>query len=273
MLSPATRTAGPDARRAYGGRSGREGPPNGRMRRHPGHGGLAVSAEVAPTDERRRRLFLARLVLVAAAILIAFAAWRSGFFARLSDPASLAAWIADAGPWGYAGFVFAYTVLHPIGVPGTVFVVAAPLIWPWPQAFLLSMIGTTSASVVAFSAARFLARGWVAERIPARLRRYDVALERHAFETVVILRLVLWMPQALHAFFAVSRVGFWTHLFGSMLGYIPPLLVVSVYGASVFDASGSLQPGAWPILLGLVAASSIVAFLAHLWGKHRMRSP
>lgn len=211
-------------------------------------------------------------MLVVAAAAVALFAWRLGLFSRFSDSASLARWIADAGPWGHLGFVVGYTVLHPIGVPGTVFVVAAPLIWPWPTAFALSMVGTTTASVVAFSAARLLAKEWVAARIPRRLRRYDLALERHAFETVVVLRLVLWMPLPLHAFFAVSRVGFWTHLWGSVLGYVPPLLVVSYFGASVFDARGRLQPGAWPILGALVAASFCVALLARLWARHRARA-
>jgi hypothetical protein len=90
-------------------------------------------------------------------------------------------------------FVLAYALLQPFGVPGTIFVVAAPLIWPWPAAFAVSMAGTMAASVVGFSFARFVARDWVSARIPARLRRYDEAIARHAFTTVVVLRLVLWV--------------------------------------------------------------------------------
>src|SRR5258705_12266631 len=103
------------------------------------------------------------------------------------------------------------------------------------------MVGTMSASVVGFSFARFIARDWIAPRIPARLRKYDEALERHAFRTVFLLRLILWMPQVLHYFFGVSKVKFWTHFWGSLLGYIPPLFVVSYLGAEIFDSSGRMQ--------------------------------
>src|SRR5262249_29422473 len=105
------------------------------------------------------------------------------------------------------------------------------------------------------------AKDWVSARIPARLRKYDESLERNVFRTVVVLRLIFWMPQALHSFFGVSKVRFWTHFWGSLLGYVPPLLVVSYLGGEMFDASGKLQPAAWPVLAGLLLASLVVAAL------------
>ncbi|WP_233165940.1 TVP38/TMEM64 family protein [Archangium sp. Cb G35] len=176
------------------------------------------------------------------------------------------------GAWGYLAFALAYTVLQPFGVPGTIFIVAAPLLWPWQTAFALSMIGTMSASVVGFSFARFVAKDWVSARIPARLRKYDTSLERTAFRTVVVLRLILWMPQALHSFFGVSKVGFWTHFWGSLVGYVPPLLLVSYLGAEMFDASGRIQPGAWPILAGLLVASLAIAALARAFERRQRPS-
>ena len=151
-------------------------------------------------------------------------------------------------------------------MPGTIFIVAAPLIWPWPVAFALSMAGTMAASVVGFVFARFVARDWVAARIPARFRRYDAALGQRGLQTVVVLRLIFWMPQPLHFFFGVSRVGFWTHCWGSLIGYTPPLLLVSCLGSGLFDASGRLQPKAWPVMAGLLAASLLVAALARAAG-------
>jgi len=210
-----------------------------------------------------------KLVVVGLVLVMLAAAWHFGVFARVGDPRALTRALLDLGAWGYLAFVVAYTVLQPFGVPGTVFVVAAPLIWPWPVAFALSMVGTMAASVVGFSFARFIARDWVSARIPARLRKYDAALERNAFQTVVVLRLILWMPQVLHSFFGVSKVGFWTHFWGSLIGYVPPLLLVSYFGASMFDASGRMQPGAWPIMAGLAAGSLVLALVARAWARRR----
>jgi uncharacterized membrane protein YdjX (TVP38/TMEM64 family) len=40
----------------------------------------------------------------------------------------------------------------------------------------------------------------------------------------------------LHAFFGVSRVRFRTHFWGSLIGYVVPLFVVSYVGQRVLDA-------------------------------------
>ena len=218
-----------------------------------------------------RTVRYAKLGMVVAVILALAAAYRLGIFAQVSNPKTLARTLVEMGPSGYLVFVAAYMVLQPFGVPGTVFVIAAPLIWPWHTAFVLSMIGTMSASVVGFSFARFIAKDWVSKRIPARLRKYDEALAHNALQTVVLLRLLLWMPQVLHFFFGVSKVGFWTHFWGSLMGYVPPLLLVSYLGGTMFDSSGRMQPAAWPILAGLLIASLLIAGLVRVRERRRRR--
>jgi uncharacterized membrane protein YdjX (TVP38/TMEM64 family) len=153
--------------------------------------------------------------------------------------------LVDLGAWGYLAFVLAYAAFQPFGVPGTVFIMAAPLIWPWPIAFALSMVGTMAASSVGFSFARFVARDWVTKRIPARFRRYDDALAARAFATVFFLRLVFWMPPILHGFFGVSRVRFGTHFWASLLGYVPPVFLVSYFGESLVLWLRGLPAAVW----------------------------
>ncbi len=187
----------------------------------------------------------ARVALVVAVIAALIVCQRLGVFAHFASPALARQTLLGIGPWGYAAFVLSYAALQPFGVPGTVFIMVAPLIWPWPVAFALSMAGTMAASVVGFSFARFVARDWVSERIPERFRRYDEALERRAFSTVFLLRLIFWMPPLLHAFFGVSRVRFSTHFWGSMLGYVIPLLATAYFGERLFDWMRHAPPTVW----------------------------
>jgi uncharacterized membrane protein YdjX (TVP38/TMEM64 family) len=127
------------------------------------------------------------------------------------------------------------------------------------------MGGTMAASVVGFSFARFVARDWVSARIPARFKKYDEALEKNAFRTVFLLRQIFWMPQVLHSFLGVSKVPFWTHFWGSLLGYVPPLFLVSYLGSEIVDMEGHIQPRAWPIMGALLAASlTLMATLRYL---------
>jgi len=220
---------------------------------------MQSSVERAAAERWLRIARFSVVFIVATSLVVAY---RFGLFAEVSDPKSFSRAVLALGAWGYVGFVVAYTCLQPFGVPGTVFIVAAPLIWPWPVAFVLSMIGTMGASIVGFSFARFVARDWVAARIPARFRKFDESLEQHAFRTVFTLRLIFWMPQVLHGFLGVSKVPFWTHFFGSLFGYIPPIFMVSFFASRVFDASGNLQPQAWTIMGGMLIASLSVAMIA-----------
>lgn len=215
----------------------------------------------------QRTTQLLRLTLIG--LIVAGVAYgvHSGTFASFADRAVLKARFADMGAAGYVAFVLAYTLLQPFGVPGTVFVFAAPLIWPWPIAFAVSMAGTMGASVVGYSTARFIARDFLERRLSGRWRRYDEALQRNAFRTVFLLRLIFWMPQALHAWFGVSSVGFWTHFWGSLAGYALPLLVVSLYGEATFDQFAAHPVRSIAITLGLFSAGWGI----YAWRERRQR--
>lgn len=202
-----------------------------------------------------RKLRVAAVLSVVAVLALA---WRLGILTQLQHPTQARASIAAMGPWAWLAFVVAYALLQPFGVPGTVFILVAPLLWPWPVAFGLSLAGTMAASVVGFSFARFVARDFVAARIPARVRRYDEALAKRAFATVFLLRLVLWMPPWLHFFFGVSRVSFATHFWASLLGYVPSLLVTAYFGERFFAWMRDAPPAVWAGVAGvLVAAAGI----------------
>lgn len=211
-----------------------------------------------------RRVKIALVLLVATALAVA---WRTGVLRQFADPASVKTTLLALGPWGYVAFVLSYAALQPFGVPGTVFIMAAPLIWPWPVAFGLSMAGTMAASVVGFSFARFIARDWIAPRIPERFRKYDEALGRRAFATVFALRLIFWMPPLLHAFFGVSKVRFATHFWGSLFGYVIPLLAVSYFGQRLFDALKRVSPEGWTAV-----GVGLATIALGVWVFRRMRA-
>jgi uncharacterized membrane protein YdjX (TVP38/TMEM64 family) len=212
----------------------------------------------------------AKIAAVVAVLVMLVIAQRFGLFHLFADPPRVKAALVDLGPWGYLAFLAAYTCLQPFGVPGTVFVFAAPLIWPWPVAFALSMTGTLSASAVGFSFARFVARDWVSKMVPARFHAYDEALAKRAFATVVTLRFIFWMPPLLHAFFGVSRVRFWTHFWGSAVGYFVPLLLVSYFGQALFDWLKGLPRSAW---IGAGVATVVIAIIVWMVRRRACAEP
>jgi len=208
-----------------------------------------------------------KLGAVATVVLLAALAHRLGILQLFVDPSGIAGMLRALGGWGYVAFLVSYTVLQPFGMPGTLFVMAAPLIWPWPIALALSMTGTMAASVVGFSFARFVARDWLERRLPARFHKYDDALAARAFLTVAVLRFIFWMPQMLHTFLGLSKVSFWTHFWGSLVGYAIPLFLLSFFGQKLFDFMQATPPRVW-LVLGVVSALVAVA----VWAIRRRRS-
>ncbi len=198
---------------------------------------------------------IAVAVAVAAALGVAY--WR-GAFDAFDDPARLKATLLGMGPSGFLVYLVVYALLQPVGVPGIMLMVVASLVWPPPVALLLSFVANGISTVIGFSFARYVARDWVARRIPARLRKYDERLATHGFLTVLVLRSLFWMNPTLHALFGVSHVGFGTHLAASMLAYVVPVVALTYLGDAAFQVLKD-QPverwfeagGAVVILVGL----------------------
>lgn len=216
---------------------------------------------------RVSRALKLRLATIAGVAVMAAVAHHFGILQLFVDPSGIANLIRGLDGWGYVVFVVAYTLLQPFGFPGTLFVMAAPLIWPWPVALALSMTGTMAASVVGFSFARFVARDWLERRLPARFHKYDDALAARAFTTVVILRFVFWMPQMLHTFLGLSKVSFWTHFWGSLVGYAVPLFLLSYFGQKLFDLMQATPPSVW---LALALGAGLVVL--GVWAIRRRRA-
>jgi uncharacterized membrane protein YdjX (TVP38/TMEM64 family) len=198
-------------------------------------------------------------VAVLGVVALFVAARQLGLFEKLKDPDAAAANIAALGAWGQLAFVATFAIFQPLGVPGTVYYLAAALIWPWAEAFGLSMLGSVLASVNGFSMSRFVLRDWLAPRIPQRLRRYDQALAERAFVTITILRFIFWTAPTAHAFLGVSRVSFRTHLWGTIVGLIIPVALVTLVGQRVFaELRNGVPSWAWASLGGLVVVGLVL---------------
>ncbi len=117
--------------------------------------GLQDRSLMELTITRARDSRALKLGVVALVVLLAVLAQRLGILQLFVDPLALLACCVVSAVGVMSCFLVSYTLLQPFGMPGTLFVMAAPLIWPWPVALALSMAGTMAASVVGFSFARF----------------------------------------------------------------------------------------------------------------------
>lgn len=184
-----------------------------------------------PARARRRWLrFLVGLAMLGCVIALV----ASGVVDDLS-PSALRGHLLDSGPWGPALFVLAFALLQPFGLSAHVFIVGAALVWPPLVAMTLSWIGAVLAGCTSFGFARFMGRDWVQARLPERVRRYDERLATRGFETVLVMRLLLFTFGPMQLMFGVSRVRFVPFLLASAIGLLPMTAIESFVGAGVVD--------------------------------------
>jgi len=182
-----------------------------------------------------------------AALVASVVAWIyvSGAYEVL-DPATMRVWFQEAGPWGGLLFIAAYSCLQPFGVNGLVFLLSAPLIWSPSDAFLLNWAGTVGTGIFSFSAARFVGRDWIQQRLPKRVRRFDDRLRTHGFRTVFLLRLVFYTTPTVQWALGVSRVPFVPFFIGTALGVAPFTLMTTLVGVRVAAWIEEHPVATWP---------------------------
>ena len=213
------------------------------------------------------------LKIAIAAVVASIIAWvyASGAYEEF-DPATMRVWFQDAGVWGGVFFIAAYSGLQPFGVNGLVFLLSAPLIWSPTDAFLLNWAGTVGTGLFSFSGARFVARDWIQQRLPQRIRRFDERLNTHGFRTVFLLRLVFYTTPTVQWALGVSRVSFVPFLIGTVLGVAPFTLMTTLIGVRVAAWLEEHPVASWPwdqlwpvLIIAAVAIATIGVLILRKW--------
>jgi uncharacterized membrane protein YdjX (TVP38/TMEM64 family) len=141
-----------------------------------------------PAKGRKRAVIKAAafVVFIIAAIYIIRFTSAKEFFTKTA----LSHFLETAGIWTPLLFIVVYAVGVCLFVPGTLLTVLGAAIFGAYWGFLYVWIGAMVGSSAAFWIGRTLGREFAASVIGDRLRRYDDAVERNGFATVLYLRLV-----------------------------------------------------------------------------------
>jgi len=213
------------------------------------------------------------LKIAIAAVVASVIAWVyvSGAYEEF-DPATMRVWFQDAGPWGGVLFIAAYSCLQPFGINGLVFLLSAPLIWSPTDAFLLNWAGTVGTGLFSFWGARFVARDWIQERLPQRIRRFDDRLSTHGLRTVFLLRLIFYTAPTVQWALGVSRVSFVPFLAGTVLGVAPFTLMTTLVGVRVAAWLDEHPVATWPwdqlwpvLIIAAVLIATAGVFIMRKW--------
>lgn len=163
-----------------------------------------------------------------------------------------------AGGWAPVLFILVYTAGICLFVPGTLLTtLGAALFGPY-RGFLYVWVGAMLGASAAFWIGRTLGREFAASRIGDRLKKYDEAIERNGFATVLYLRLVYFPFTPMNFGMGLTRVRFRDYLAGTGLGILVGTFLFTFFVGTVKEVWAS---GRWENLLSPRVIFSLALFV------------
>ncbi len=171
---------------------------------------------------------------------------------------TLGRFLQGAGLWAPAVYVLVYAVGVCLFVPGTLLTGLGAAIFGAYRGFLYVWIGAMIGATAAFLIGRTLGRDFAASLIGDKLKRYDDAIERNGFATVLYLRLVYFPFTPMNFGMGLTKVRFWDYVAGTGLGIIVGTFVFTFFIGTLKDIWAS---GNWGELISFKVFFSIGLFI------------
>ena len=167
-----------------------------------------------------------------------------------------------AGLWAPLAFILIYAVGICFFIPGTLLTALGAAIFGPYWGLLYVWIGAMVGASAAFWIGRTLGREFAASLIGNRLKKYDDAIERNGFATVLYLRLVYFPFTAMDFGMGLTKVRFWDYFFGTGLGIVVGTFVFTFLIGTLKEV---LASGNWSNLISLKVFFSVGLFVFSLF--------
>jgi uncharacterized membrane protein YdjX (TVP38/TMEM64 family) len=214
--------------------------------------------EVIQAKAKGRNKALIKAALFVAFILIAIYVVR---FTSINDYLTIEAmgrFMDRAGVWAPLVFLLVYAVGVCLFAPGTLLTGLGAAIFGAYWGFIYVWIGAMLGASSAFFIGRTLGRDFAASLIGDRLKKYDDAIERNGFATVLYLRLVYFPFTPMNFGMGLTKVHFLDYVFGTGLGIIVGTFIFTFFIGTVKEVWVS---GDWSQLLSFKVFFSIGLFI------------
>jgi uncharacterized membrane protein YdjX (TVP38/TMEM64 family) len=216
---------------------------------------LKAGNESPPKNNKKGLLKALMLIafIVAAILLIRFTPVKEYLTAD-----SLGNFMEKAGGWAPLLFILIYAVGVCLFVPGTLLTGLGAAIFGAYWGFLYVWAGAMIGAAAAFFIGRTLGREFAASLVGDRLKKYDDAIERNGFATVLYLRLVYFPFTPMNFGMGLTKVRFSDYLFGTGLGIIVGTFIFTFFIGSLKEIWAS---GNWGELLSFKIFFSVGLFV------------
>ncbi len=193
------------------------------------------------------------LFIAAAVYLVRFSPAKEFLTAR-----QLGHLLDSVGLWAPVMFVFMYAAGVCLFIPGTLLTAMGAAVFGPYLGFIYVWTGAMFGAGLAFLIGRYLGRDFAASLIGDRLKRFDDAIERNGFATVLYLRLVYFPFTPLNFGMGLTRVRFWDYIAGTALGIMVGTFIFTFFVGTIRDV---WVGGRWEELLSWKIILSIALFV------------
>jgi uncharacterized membrane protein YdjX (TVP38/TMEM64 family) len=191
--------------------------------------------------------------IVGAIFLIRFTPVKNYFTAE-----ALSCFLETAGLWAPLVYIVIYVVGVCLFLPGTLLTGLGAAIFGAYRGFVYVWIGAMIGASAAFFIGRTLGREFAASLIGDKLKKYDDAIERNGFATVLYLRLVYFPFTPMNFGMGLTKVRFWDYVAGTGLGIIVGTFIFTFFIGTLKDVWAS---GNWEELISFKVFFSIGLFI------------
>jgi uncharacterized membrane protein YdjX (TVP38/TMEM64 family) len=178
---------------------------------------------------------------------------------------SFASWVEGLGVWAPVVFITGYALFVAALIPGSVLTIAGGAIFGLGAGTAYVFAGAVLGSIGGFLIARYLARGWVEQRIESdeRFAAIDRAVAANGLKITFLLRLSPVFPFSfLNYALGLTRVSFRDYALASF-GMLPGTLLYVYYGKLAGDvasaAAGAAQDDTAGLVLNLLGLAATIA--------------
>ena len=171
---------------------------------------------------------------------------------------ALGRFLEGAGLWAPVAYMAIYAVGVSLFLPGTLLTGLGAAIFGAYWGFLYVWIGAMIGASTAFYIGRTLGREFAASLIGDKLKKYDDAIERNGFATVLYLRLVYFPFTPMNFGMGLTKVRFRDYVTGTGLGIIVGTFIFTFFIGTLKDVWAS---GNWGELISFKVFFSIGLFI------------
>ncbi len=221
--------------------------------------------DVATPPAKEKGTGKARAKAIVLVILIALAVLAARFtpLGEYFSPDFLGKFLEGTGFWAPLVFILVYSVGICLLIPGTVLTGIGAAVFGTAWGFVYNWTGAMIGASAAFLIARTLGRDFASRLVGGKLKKYDEAIERNGFATVLYLRLI-YAPFGITNFgMGLTRVRFWDYFFGTGIGILVGTFIFTFLIGTIRkvwisgDWHGLISPEVF-LALGLFAGSLLL---------------